>query len=413
MTIIMDIAQIKTIEQMEKFLTVDEEFVLSVKNKEEFYDFLRNILITIKYFALSKKNKGIVIKYIKKISKYSDKQIKRLIKKYKSGNLKWKTWQKNTFKKVYDHNDIALLHWLDKVLWMSWNASQKILQREYEIFWNKKYENISKISVAHIYNLRKLKSYIALWDLTFDKTKYTPVNIGERTKPEPNNKPWYFRVDTVHQWDLNGIKWLYHINFVDEILQFEFVFSVPAISEKYMKQVLEMMYTYCPYEIINFHSDNWSEYINQFVADWLQRLHIKQTKSRARRHNDNALVESKNGSVIRKHIWYFHIPATEYNASIMNSFFINTFNLFLNYHRPCAYAKVTIDNKWKQKKEYDTYDTPYERLKSLPNAEKYLKRNFSFKILDKIAYSKSDVEFIENMNKIKKDTFKSLNLKNT
>ena len=177
-----------------------------------------------------------------------------------------------------------------------------------------------------------------------------------------------------------------------------------------MKQVLEFLYTYCPYVIINFHSDNGSEFINKVVAKILNDLHIKQTKSRARKHNDNALVESKNGSVIRKHIGYFHIPATEYNANIMNEFYINWFIPFLNYHRPCAYAEITVDKKGKEKKKYKEYETPYEKLKALDNAEQYLKRNITFEKLDKIAYTMSDIEFIKNMNIQKQKTFKSLKL---
>ncbi|HYN78103.1 MAG TPA: hypothetical protein VES73_09965, partial [Lamprocystis sp. (in: g-proteobacteria)] len=57
-----------------------------------------------------------------------------------------------------------------------------------------------------------------------------------------------------------------------------------------------------------FHSDNGSEYINARVAALLAKLHAEFTKSRSRRTNDNALAESKNGSVIRKHLGYSHIP---------------------------------------------------------------------------------------------------------
>jgi len=43
---------------------------------------------------------------------------------------------------------------------------------------------------------------------------------------------------------------------------------------------------------LNFHSDNGSEYINYVVADLLNKANVSQTKSRARKSNDNALVES-------------------------------------------------------------------------------------------------------------------------
>lgn len=62
-----------------------------------------------------------------------------------------------------------------------------------------------------------------------------------------------------------------------------------------------------PFRILGFHSGNGSEYINHTVAELLNKLLIEQTKSRPRHSNDNGLVESKNGAVIRKHMGYGHI----------------------------------------------------------------------------------------------------------
>jgi len=55
------------------------------------------------------------------------------------------------------------------------------------------------------------------------------------------------------------------------------------------------------------------------------------------------------------------------------------FNPYLNYHRPCGFATVTIDERGKRRKKYETWMTPYERLKSLENAESYLKPGITFK----------------------------------
>ena len=63
-----------------------------------------------------------------------------------------------------------------------------------------------------------------------------------------------------------------------------------------------------PFKIRGFHADNGGEYINYTVAELLDKLRIEFTKSRSRRSNDNGLVESKNGSVVRKLYGYTHIP---------------------------------------------------------------------------------------------------------
>ena len=123
-----------------------------------------------------------------------------------------------------------------------------------------------------------------------------------------SGQPGYIRVDTVHQGDLDGVKGVYHINAVDEVTQFELLCSVERISERYLIPVLEDLLAQFPFLIQGFHADNGSEYINKQVAKLLNKLHIELTKSRSRQTNDNALAESKNGSVIRKILGYCHIP---------------------------------------------------------------------------------------------------------
>jgi len=212
-------------------------------------------------------------------------------------------------------------------------------------------------------------------------------------------------VDSVHQGDLDKEKGVYHINMVDEVTQFEIVGTVERISEKYMLPLLEDLLMQYPFVIINFHSDNGSEYINKVIADLLNRMLVKQTKSRARHTNDNALAESKNGSVVRKHMGYIHIGKRF--AKDINIFCKRYLNPYLNYHHPCGFANIYTDKKGKEKKKYDTYMTPYEKFKSLPNCEQYLRPRITLEMLDSIAYSKSDNEFAEEMQKAKEELFKN------
>lgn len=407
----MNISNITTLEDIERFLKSSVDWELKPDGKKETYEWIQQLLLKIRYMKLQKKEKKLVKDFLKKITGYCEKQIKRLIKKHRNGTLFWKPWQKNFFATVYDENDIALLHKVDSVHRLAGPATKKILEREYDVFNNEKFRKLKNISVSHIYNLRKRTSYLRRGK-NFEKTKNTVVAIGKRMKPKPNGRPGFLRVDSVHQGDLNKKKGVYYINMVDEVTQLEFVFCAPAIGERYLKIVLEELIIACPFKIINFHSDNGSEFINKVVADILNRLHIKQTKSRSRKHNDNALVETKNGSIIRKTFGYFHIPATERNAALINQFCGEWLIPYLNFHRPCGFATTKIDRKGKEKKfyEYDKYKTPYEKLKSLKNAYQYLKRHIFFKDLDAIAYQKSDTEFGLEMNEAKAIMFKKLDL---
>jgi len=97
---------------------------------------------------------------------------------------------------------------------------------------------------------------------------------------------------------------------VDEVTQWEIVASVERISEAYLVPVpvLETMLLQFPFVPRGFHSDNGSEFVNRTAARLLNKMLIRFTKSRPRHSNDNGLVESKNGSVLRKRLGYAHIP---------------------------------------------------------------------------------------------------------
>jgi len=126
-----------------------------------------------------------------------------------------------------------------------------------------------------------------------------------------------------------------------------------------------------PFVILGFHADNGSEYINRFVAELLEKLLIELTKSRPRTSNDNALVEGKNGAVVRKIFGHHHIP--QHFAGPVNAFNRACLNPHLNFHRSCLYAKTVTDHRGKQKKKYpdELMNTPYEKLKSLDAASSY------------------------------------------
>ncbi len=336
----------------------------------------------------------------------SDDRLKKLIsRKRKTGRIFLASTKRHHFPRKYTPSDIALLVETDNVhLRLSGPATRKIMKREYDVFGKTEFENIGNISVSHIYNLRETRQYRSQ-SLTIKKTNPTKNSIGERRKPRPEGKPGFLRVDSVHQGDLEKEKGVYHINVVDEITQWEVVGCVERISEYHLEPLLEDLIDQIPFRIINFHSDNGSEYVNKVVAKLLNKLLIRQTKSRPRRTNDNALAECKNGAVIRKHIGYCHIPRRF--APNVNQFYKEHFNTYLDYHRPCGYATTIIDKRGKEKKVYDVYQVPYERFRSLLNAKQYLKPEISFEVLDRFAYQKSDNECAAEMQKAKEELFKN------
>lgn len=407
---IMNINELTTIEQLEQFLSGSQAVAFLVEDKtEECYRGIQRILIKFDYLSLDKRSKGILIRFLSKITGYSRQQLTRLVKQYRqSGKIERRQRTYQGFERRYTAEDIRLLALLDERHGtLSGPATKKLCERAYTLFNQVSYQRLSGISIAHLYNLRKSIPY-KRQRYTFDKTRPKASQIGERRKPKAQGQPGFIRIDTVHQGDQDKQKGVYHINAVDEVTQFEVVCTVEKISEHYLIPALEQLLALFPFAIQGFHSDNGSEYINRQVATLLQKLLIEFTKSRARQSNDNALVESKNGSVVRKIFGYAHIPQRW--ASLINQFNQDTLFPYINYHRPCFFPKTIIDKHGKEKKTYpyECMMTPYDKLKSIENAANYLKPGITFEILDKEATCQNDDQAAEQLQQERTKLFKTI-----
>lgn len=407
MTITMNDSHMVSIAQIKEFIKISGGIEFRATSRKEKYEWIQTVLSRFRYFSLRKKEKTILKRYMLEMTGFSDAQLTRLIAKKKgTGMIAVNTTGRNRFAKIYTPEDVALIIETDKAHdRLSGPATKKIFERMCDVFRNDRFRRLKNISVSHIYNLRGTRQYRS-WTKFFAKTKHTPVAIGERRKPDPKGTPGFLRVDTVHQGDLDKEKGVYHINLVDEVTQWEIVGTTEKISEQYLQPVLEAALEQFPFRIKGFHSDNGSEYINQIVAKLLNTLLVEQTKSRARHCNDNALVEGKNGSIIRKHMGYWHIP--QRYAPSFNEFYRKDFNPYLNYHRPCAFATETISEKGRVKKVYDVYRTPFEAFLSHPRASEFLKEGITVEHLQRIAHEKSDNECAALMQKSKGKLFKNL-----
>jgi transposase InsO family protein len=395
----MNDSKLNRLAQIKSFLSETEAIEFNKKSRKEAYCWIEETLKRFQYVILSKKEKGLIRRYLMKITGYSRSQLTRHIKQYrKTGQVKIKEYDRHKFEKKYTPQDISLLAQTAQVHDSPNGASlKKTLKRMAREYGKDEYLNISHISVSHIYNLKKKVSYLRGF-ASYQKTnKGKAKAIGQRCKPKPEGKPGYLRVDTIHQGDRERQKGVYHINTVDELTQWEVIGAAEKISDEYLLPLLEKIIASYPYQIINFHADNGSEYINQKVAEMLNKLLIKLTKSRPRHSNDNALIETKNGWVVRKWLGYSHI--SKEHASRINDFYFGCFNEYLNFHRPCAFPSEVIDHKGKIKKKYryQDYQTPYEKLRSIPEVQKYLKEGITLEMLDEIARRNTDNEMAQKV----------------
>src|SRR5487761_2367445 len=401
MVIHMNDGQLRTLAQLQAFLdgTMAVDFAVAA---EERYRFIGRTVRRFRCRRLRRAQKTVVLRFLERVSGYSRQQLTRLVKRGAERPALEKRYRgsRTSFSSLYTLADVLLLAHTDSLHGtLSGPATKKLMERAVRLFGDARYERLAAISVAHLYNLRKRPGY-QRQRVVWTKTRPVTIPIGTRRAPAPNDRPGYLRVDSVHQGDQDGLKGVYHINAVG---------SCERISEAYLIPVLEAMIASFPFIIRGFHSDNGSEYINRHVAEMLNKLLIEEhTKSRSRHSNDNAQAESKNGSIVRKHLGYSHIP--QRFACVVNEFCRDHLNPYVNFHRPCLFAETITDPKGRQRKRYPYKQmmTPYEKLKSLPNAAQFLKPGICFEHLDALAASISDNEAAERLNAARASLFKTI-----
>lgn len=322
-----------SLERIAAFLQASEEIHFLGENRQQVYAWIEQVLRQQQYVQQGRKARGLVRRYVEKMTGLSRAQVTRLIARYQaSSTVQVASYRRHRFAQRYTRADIELLAAVDEAHGtLSGPATRRILEREYQHYGKPEYQQLATISVAHLYNLRHQPRYRER-RLTYHKTRPTTVSIAERRRPDPQGQPGYLRVDTVHQGDQNSAKGVYHINAVDEVTQWQIVAASERISEAWLEPVLAALLRQFPFRIRGFHSDNGSEFINQTVARLLNKLLIEQTKSRPRHSNDNGLVESKNGAILRKHMGYGYIAGE--HAQAIHRFYAEHLNPYLNYHRP-------------------------------------------------------------------------------
>lgn len=387
----MDDSEATSLEQVRAFLGGSGAVRFAGKSRAEVYGWVERTLVRFQYASLNKRDKGVVRRYLARMSGLSRAQVTRLIGSYAaSGKVKAAAYRRRRFVARYSQADVELLAYVDHSHGnLSGPATRRILEREYHEYGQAAFERLSGISVAQIYRFRNSEAYRKR-NTSYQPTRPTPIPIGERRKPRPEGRPGYLRIDTVHQGDRDGVKGLYHINAVDEVTQWEIVAATPQISERWLIPVLECLLEQFPFTIRGFHSDNGSEFINYTVARLLEKLLIEQTKSRAHRTGDNGLVESKNGAVVRKHLGFGHIEAQ--HAEAVDQFHRRFLNPYLNFHRPCAVAQIVEEPNGKRRRIYPRWATPFEIFSQTAGCESYLKPEFRLESLRQFARQQTDTE---------------------
>ena len=351
-------------------------------------------------------------RFLVRVAGLSRAQVTRLLRQHRTtGAIADRRGPRRPFPRRYTKADIGLLAEVDALHGtLSGPATRQLCIRALHVFGDHRFEHLAAISNGHLYNLRHSTSYRRRRGTMPATTRPVHIAIGERRRPRPAGQPGYLRVDTVHQGDLDGIKGLYHLNLVGR--------GHPVPVRRLTRAHRDALprprpRSPAPGRSPSPSADSTPTTVRSSstarVAALLQALHIDEfTKSRPRRSNDNALVESKNGSVIRKHLGYGHIPSRY--AERVNAFTQQVLSPYLNFHRPCLFPVEVVDAKGRVRKRYPHANvmTPYEKLKSLPNAADCLKPGTSFDELDAVAAAMSDNDAARALNQARDRLFAAI-----
>jgi hypothetical protein len=348
-------------------------------------------LVRFCYRTLGRKEKGTLLRYICNATGLSDEAVDDHIAAYKRGRKLCGVCKRHSILAVYTDSDRELLAEVDNATGrLSGNLTAQFCADQCAAG-DAMFSRLQHVSSATIYRLRTSKRY-RLRVLHVGKTKATTVPIGQRCKPRPNGIPGFLRVDTVHQGDLEKEKGVYHINLVDEVTQWEIIVAVEEISEFILQDVVELAMLLFPFSIKNFHSDNGGEYINYTVAALLEKLRIRQTKSRSRHSSDNGLVEGKNAAVVRKEMGHWHIRGVY--APRINVFYRDHLIPYINFYCPCYFPERETLKNGKIIVRYPRKNcmTPFQKLKSLHNWQQYLRRGITAEALEQQARRKTPLQ---------------------
>src|SRR4030043_168303 len=235
----MEEARLQTLAQVRAFLDGTTEVAFRVA-KAERHRFIERVLKRFGYARHGRADKGVLLRYLERMTGLSRQQVTRLVKQYrKDGKLVARQGApRHGFTHRYTVMDVALLAEMDALHGpLSGPATKKLMERALIVFGEARFERLAGISVSHLYNLRGGKQYQSK-RRHWTKTRPTSVSIGQRRAPQPNGMPGYIRIDSVHQGDQDGVKGVYHINAVGCVTQMKFVASCEKISEAYLLPVI-------------------------------------------------------------------------------------------------------------------------------------------------------------------------------
>jgi hypothetical protein len=133
-----------------------------------------------------------------------------------------------------------------------------------------------------------------------------------------------------------------------------------------------------PFPLLGLDVDNDSAFINETVLEYCRQRTIELTRSRAYKKNDQAWIEQKNGSVVRRMVGYGRLEGKAAISAVAELH--EAARLYVNFFLPSFKLQAKERNGARVTRKYDKPATPYERLLGNPrvtdNHKQQLRQTF-------------------------------------
>ena len=179
--------------------------------------------------------------------------------------------------------------------------------------------------------------------------------------PEERKRCGFWQTDTVHHYGQTaGGRYLHTLTAADAASGRIELYSLLNNAQKWTFRASANIKTNAILPVLEFHSDNGSEFINNYTERRCKENGIPFTGSRSRRKNDNCFIEQKNGAVVREYVGCGRLegireqalPAAVYQPPAP----------LLNFFMPAQKLKSKTRAGSKEVKVYDEPKSPFQRL---------------------------------------------------
>jgi hypothetical protein len=148
--------------------------------------------------------------------------------------------------------------------------------------------------------------------------------------------------------------------------------TVPTTAQTHVFAALEQIRTQLPFPLLGIDSDNGQEFINDELWRYCRQEHITFTRGRVGRKNDNAFVEQKNWSVIRRLVGDMRLDTTR-QVNQLNALYA-VYRLYVNHFLPVQKLVTKERQGHRIKRSFDAPQTPYQRTLDSPQVDAQAKR---------------------------------------